>query len=165
MNSDGAWRVVYLDGVGVWREENGQRSSFELPPGQGLVLARNAPAASWLTFSGEVGNDLSRQLTIVPGWNLIALSEGRELDIQQAFAHAGDGGPIGGTSEADADLLVLQDQAGVIHKLMFAQGLGAPYDGKWVDLSNGQVSTLILKPGESYYYYRQPTAGSMVVTY
>jgi hypothetical protein len=144
---------------------NGQPTNLELLPGEGVVLQRNETNDVTLTFSGEVGNNGNRQLTIWPGWNLIALSEGRDLDVQTAFASTTNGSPVGAATASEADLLVLRTEDGVLHRLMYVQGWGAPYDGKWVDLAGNVVSAIKFKPGQSYYYYRQPGAGGMTVNY
>ena len=165
LNSDGSWSVLYLDAFGAWREADGRLSVAEAVSGQGMVLIRNATNGCRLTFAGAVGNDRSRQVVVSPGWNLITLSEGCELAVSNAFDLADNGGPVGGTTESNADLLVLQTDDGLLHRLMFVQGWGAPYDGNWVDLIDNQVSTLRLKPGQAYYYYRQTIGGEMRIEY
>jgi hypothetical protein len=108
-----------------------------------------------------VGDEGTRQVTVRPGWNLLTLSEGRERTLADAFAHTTGGNPAGGATPEEADRLIVWDDAGVPHHLMLAQGLGAPYDGNWIDLDTMQVSTLTLKPGRAFYYYRLEEAGTI----
>jgi hypothetical protein len=165
LEADGAWRVVYLDRSRVWREADGKASALEVGAGRGWLLRRNAARAARATFSGPVGNDLTRQVTVRPGWNLLSISEGRLLRLADVFAvHAG-GAPVGGITEAQADQIIAWDGAGQAHWLMYAQGWGAPYDGQWVDLATFEIPDVWLTPGQGLYYYRQPGGGNMTVDF
>ena len=165
-DATGAWRILYLDAAGAWREVDGTLSDFVLQTGQGVILQPNQAGGARLTFTGEVGNDASQALTIVPGWNLITLSEGRAIPLAAAFASPVIGLPMGGTSVTNADRVVIWDQAaGVEHDLIYAQGLGPAFNGKWVDPVTMTVPPAVLQPGRAFYYYRRPSAGILVVTF
>lgn len=154
LEESGAWRTLYLDAGGTWREANGETSTYELPPGLGLWVARNAGTPARMTFTGPVGNDGTQSVTLQPGFNLIGLSEGKELPITETLATAN---PQGGAVEETADQLVIQNPDGSWRRLMYIQGWGAPYDGNWFDLGTFQVVTPdeVLEPGAAYYYLRQ----------
>jgi hypothetical protein len=162
MEANGSWRILYLDSQNVWRESNGSVSTHQLAPGQGVYVARHTGSPSLITFTGEVGNSGTNRLTIVPGWNLVSLSEGKDLQMAIAFESAN---PRGAASEEDADLVVIQNTNGTWRRLMRVQGWGAPYDGKWFDLSTFQITTLSLKPGQAYYYFRQSSGGATQISY
>ncbi len=154
LQANGSWRTLYLDASGTWREADGQASTYELPAGQGLWVARRAGSAARLTFTGPIGNDGTRTNRLVTGWNLIGLSEGKELPLVQTLAGAN---PVSGGSEETADQLVIQNPDGSWRRLMYIEGWGAPYDGNWFDLKTFElVSTNeVFEPGAAYYYLRR----------
>lgn len=156
LNPNGSWRTLYLDSSKVWRESNGSASTYQMAHGQGLMVRRAAPSTARLTFSGAVGNDGTRTNRIQEGWNIIGLSEGKNLRIKDALATAS---PLGGSTEEASDQLVMQNADGSWRRLMYVQGWGAPYDGNWFDLSSFQITTNVLEPGAACYYYRQPSGG------
>jgi hypothetical protein len=157
LQTNGTWRTLYLDAGGAWRESNGQESTYELPAGLGLWVARKTGTPARTTFTGPVGNDGTQAVTLQPGFNLIGLSEGKNLPLAQTLATAN---PQGGAIEEIADQLVIQKPNGSWRRLMYVQGWGAPYDGNWFDLSTYQVVTTneVLEPGAAYYYLRRGEA-------
>jgi N-acetylneuraminic acid mutarotase len=159
MEADESWRTLFLSAAGKWMDSGSdpsesEASEFELSAGQGYVVARKQPTSAWMTFVGPVGNDGTRTNRLNSGWNLIGLSEGKRLPIRETFASAG---PVGGISEDDADLLVLQNPDGSWRRLMHVQGWGAPYDGNWFDLNSFEMlgPGEVLEPGRAYYYLRR----------
>lgn len=165
LETNGAWRLFYVDNSGTIREATGVPSTYALPAGLGMIITRNASSTSTVTFVGEVGNTGSRQVVVRPGWNLLALSEGRTLTLSNAFAQAGNGGPRAGTYEEEADQIVLWTETGQGYWLMLVDGWGPPYDGHWVDMGTLQIPNVTLRPGQVIYYYRQPVAGEMPVNF
>lgn len=162
LQPSGAWRILYLDADKVWRESNGTASTYELPAGQGFIVARNYSSPARLTFSGAVGNDRSHVYNLVSGWNIIGLSEGKDVSLNDVL---GEGVALGGADETESDLLIFQNPDGSWRRLMRVEGWGAPYDGNWFDLSTFLIYTNRLVPGDAYYYYRQPGAGSVDVSF
>lgn len=162
LQTNGTWRMLYLDAAGTWRESNGAESTYELPAGQGLWVVRKVGTPARITFTGPVGNDGTRTNRLNAGWNLIGLSEGRDLPLKATLATAS---PQGGAVEETADQLVLQNPNGSWRRLMYIQGWGAPYDGNWFDLSMYQIVTTneVLQPGAAYYYLRR--GGSTAIQY
>ena len=161
LETNGAWRTLWLDENKVWREEEGAPSAFELPPGSGFFVEhKGSPVQP--TFTGPVGNDGTQSNKLVAGWNLIGLSEGKELPLKAVLATAN---PVGGATEETADLVVLQNADGSWRRLMYVQGWGESYDGNWFDLSRFQIYTNHLKPGAAYYYYRQARGGDTTVEF
>lgn len=67
--------------------------------------------------------------------------------------------------EEAADLLVVQNPDGSWRRMMHIRGWGAPYDGKWFDLSTFSIVTNQLQPGQAYYYYRQPGGGASQLSF
>jgi hypothetical protein len=154
LQTNGTWRTLYLDAGGAWREADGTESTYELPAGLGLWVARKTATPARTTFTGPVGNDGTQVVTLQPGFNLIGLSEGKNLPLAQTLATAN---PQGGAIEEIADQLVIQKPNGSWRRLMYVQGWGAPYDGNWFDLSTYQIVTTneVLEPGAAYYYLRR----------
>jgi len=157
LQEDGSWRVLYLDASGVWREASGAVSEYELPKGRGLWVARKVGALARFTFTGPVGNDGTRTNRIVTGWNLLGLSEGKDLPLKATLASAN---PVSGGSEESADQLVIQNPDGSWRRLMYVEGWGAPYDGNWFDLQSFTIVSTneVLEPGQAYYYLRRGSA-------
>ncbi len=155
--ADGSWKTLYLDGQGIWREDDGSASAYELPVGVGYIVKRSVGSAARVTMTGPVGNDGTSAVTLRPGWNLIGLSEGRNLPLAATLAGAG---PVSDGAQENSDQLVLRDPNGTWRRLMYIQGWGAPYDGNWLDLSTFQIVTTneMLEPGAAYYYLRQGSA-------
>jgi len=165
LREGGAWVVTYLDAAGVWRDAGGKPSSAALSAGEGMVLMRGSSGVDRVTFTGRVGNDGSREFLVRPGWNLLVLSEGRERSLGGAFDQVlAGGGPVGHAEEASADRIVTRDGEDT-YRLFHAAGLGAPYDGNWVDAASMTVPALHLKPGQVIHYYRQPSGGEMRIKY
>jgi hypothetical protein len=162
LQPDGAWRVIWLDGTGAWREADGQLATEAIPDGRGMIIRRNGVPDVTATYTGPIGNDGGRQAVVHGGWNLLALSEGRERPLEEAFAAAG---PVGDAQQGRADQIVMWDEEGTGYWLMFVNGWGAPFDGHWVDMITLTIPPLKLRPGQAIYYYRQPAAGAMTVTY
>ena len=154
LQGDGSWRTLYLDGSKTWCEMNGTPSGYELPAGQGVWLARRAGTAARLTFTGRVGNDGSATAALQPGFNLIGLSEGKDISLSQTLATAQ---PKGGAYEETADQLILPLPNGSWQYLMFVTNWGAPYDGNWFDLGTYEIvpASETLAPGSAYYYLRR----------
>ncbi len=157
LQDNGSWRTLYLDASGIWREVNGAVSEYELPEGRGLWVARKVGAPARFTFTGPVGNDGTRTNRIVTGWNILGLSEGKELPLKATLAGAN---PVSDGAQEDSDQLVFCTANGAWRRLMYIQGWGAPYDGNWLDLSTFQLVTTneMLEPGAAYYYLRQGSA-------
>jgi hypothetical protein len=157
LQTNGNWRTLYLDAAGTWRESDGSVSTYELPAGQGFWIARKTGTSARITFTGPVGNNGTRTHRLVSGWNLIGLSEGKDLPLKATFAAAQ---PVGAAVEENADQIVLQRANGSWRRLMYVQGWGAPYDGNWFDLSTFQIvpANEVLEPGAAYYYLRRGEA-------
>ena len=165
LNADGSWQIAYLDASGMWRGSAGESAEMNVPNGNGAVLIRNGTTAATVTYTGPVGNDGTQTFAVHAGWNLLAPSEGRTLSLDDMFLGADNGGPQGGLFEDTADQIILWDENGVPHQLIFAEGWGAPYDGHWLDMTTFTVPDLTVRPAQVIYYYRQPDAGEMNVSY
>lgn len=153
LQPNSSWRTLYLDASGQWRDGEGF-SEDELAPGQGFFVARHTGTTARIMFRGLVGNDGTKTNYLVNGWNLIGLSEGKDLPLKQTLAHAA---PVSAGTEEDSDIFILQLTNGVWRRLMYVQGWGAPYDGNWFDLQSFQIvpTNEVLEPGAAYYYQRR----------
>ena len=154
MRNDGSWRMLYLDSSGVWREADGTESDCELRPGQGFWVANKSGTEAYATFTGPVGNDGTQTVALQNGFNLIGLSEGKDLPLVNALSSAD---PTGGASEDMADQVVMQNADGTWRFLMFVTNWGVPYDGHWFDLVTYQTvkTNETFHPGSAFYYLRR----------
>jgi len=152
--ADGSWRTLYLDASKTWREEDGSASAYELPAGAGLWINRKTGTSARLTFTGPVGNAGTNAVVLQPGFNLIGLSEGKDLPLEQTLA---DAAPQAGADEETADQLIIQCADGSWRFLMCVTNWGAPYDGRWFDFSTYEIvpTNAVLEPGAAYYYLRR----------
>ncbi len=155
--ADGSWRTLYLDASKTWREADGAASAYELPAGSGLWVLRKSGGGARITFTGPVGNAGTNAVTLRPGYNLIGLSEGKDLPLASSLATAH---PIAGSTEETADQLVVQRSDGAWRFLMFVTNWGTPFDGKWFDFSTYTTvpDNAVLEPGAAYYYLRRGQA-------
>lgn len=161
LEANGTWRVLWLDENKVWREGgDNSPSSYVLPPGRAFFVERPSALPVNVTFAGKVGNEGTNSITMLPGWNLISLSEGKQATPEATFL---GGAPIGGPTEDNADQIFLLNADGSWTRLMRVQGWGAPYDGTWFNMTTFQIHTSPLMPGEAYYYLRQ--SGNMTVDF
>jgi len=157
LQPNASWVILYLNAAGKWCEANGTASSRALPPGQGFWVARHAGTSARLTFAGPVGNDGSQSVALQPGFNLIGLSEGRDLPLTATLATAN---PQGGTWEEVADQIVIQNPDGSWRRLMYVTNWGPAYDGHWFDFSTWQIvpTNEVIPPGAAFYYLRRGAA-------
>ncbi|MBU0677137.1 MAG: hypothetical protein KJ626_03395 [Verrucomicrobia bacterium] len=162
LQADGSWRILYLDGNGVWRESDGSVSTEPIDAGRGFFVARHEGVTARATFAGPVGNDGSHSISVSPGWNMIGLSEGKDLPVEDLFA---DVNPVGGPAEELADQIVIQRVDGSWRFLFYVDGWGPPYDGHWFDFDTYDITTYEIQPGDAVYYFRQSSGGSMEVPF
>lgn len=156
---NGSWDYVYLDDAGVWRDSLGGASALVLDPGQGVLFRRTGPTAVQPYFSGPVGNTGTSTNTVVEGWNVIGLSEGRGLYIQDAFDATAEGVAYGDYDETVSDMYVFLDSSGYWHRIQRLP------DGSWFDLTRYQTATFYLLPGQAGYYFRSVGQGSLKVKF
>ena len=154
LQSDGSWRTLYLDAAKTWREADGAASSYELPAGLGVWVSRKTGSPARITFTGPVGNDGTQSVPLNEGYNLIGLSEGKDLPLAETLATAG---PTGGASEDMADELVIQQADGSWRFLMYVTNWGVPFDGQWFDLGSYEIvpTNEVINPGAAFYYLRR----------
>ncbi len=157
----GLWEVLHVDAGGVWRNAQNQPYTTPLPQGNGLFVFRNSVSGTQVTFAGPVGNRPSGTNIISVGWNILGFSEGKYLPLSAMFEGAMrvSGAPTGDYDEEVADLIVLQNPDGSWRRL-----IRLPND-TWFDLKTGAPATMMMRPGQAYYYYRQNSGGSMQVRF
>ncbi len=159
--SSGEWQMLYLDGSGVWRDDFGNPSSHELEPGHGFIIRRHGSSSTqWSMFTSSEDNS-SGVAVIQEGWNILSFAEGHPVNISTLLGEIASGG----VSEADADLVVMLQNDGSWRRYMYVNGWGAPYDGKWFDLTSFQIVQITNQPGRAFYYFRKPGAGVANVEY
>ena len=133
-----------LNGSGQWINTAGSNDPT-LDAGQGFFVS-NPGSSSTPRFAGTVGNDGTSANTLKIGYNLIGLSEGKNLAASSAFESAT---PIGNYDEESADQIVLQNADGSWRRLIRQPG------GTWYDTVTRTTTTLTLTPGQAYYYIRR----------
>jgi autotransporter-associated beta strand protein len=130
---------------GEWIIDGGGAYTTPLNPGQGFLIVRDSGSAS-PTFSGPVGNLGTEQISLAVGYNLIGISEGKGLPAISAFENAV---PVGIYDEEQADQVILLNSNGSFRRLW---RLG---NGTWYDTETEGATSLILQPGQAYYYIRR----------
>lgn len=163
--TNGTWRVLYLDTSNTWREAGGAASTYELAPGAGFFICRHGSSNATVTLSGPVGDPYSQTNSIVPGYNIAGWAKGGSVDLIEVVDGAVSGSPVGGATEETADLLIIEKPDGRWQRLMYADGWGAPHDGNWIDLDTGSAVTPQADPGQAVYYFRQGGSGNMEVVF
>ena len=143
------WTELTLNGSGEWIKTSGS-GEYTLEPGQAFFL-QTAGAETSLSIAGEVGNDLTKQNTLSVGYNLIGISEGKNLPASTAFESAS---PVGhaNNDETLADQVVVQRPDGSWRRLIRRS------NGTWYDTENPNATSntsLQLTPGQAYYYIRR----------
>lgn len=149
-----SWVVLEKSGS-VWRTEPGNEAyNTPLNPGQAFFIQGASGAVP--TFSGSVGNNGTQSLTIVHGYNLIGVSEGKGLAPATAFSvDSMDPDPVGADNRDDADQIIIQHLDGSWRRLV------RQTDGSWYDMRSPGTTSVILKPGEAYYYLRRNSTSTV----
>ena len=139
-----SWTILRLVG-GEWIIDGGGAYTTPLNEGQGFLVIRDSGSAS-PTFEGPVGNDGQSSITLSEGYNIIGVSEGRALPALTAFENAS---PVGSYDEEQADQVIMLNSDGSFRRLW---RLG---NGTWYDTETQGATSLILQPGQAYYYIRR----------
>lgn len=159
LKPDGSWENLYVDAAGTWRDSGGAAATNVLRTGQGVLVQRNSGAAAQPSFVGQVGNLSQHTNVIAEGWNILGLSEGRLLPMNTLFSDLPAGTLNASFSEESADLLIVLDADGSWTRY---QRMG---DNQWYNLETLVVSTITLRPGQAYYFYRVSGTGSLQVRF
>jgi autotransporter-associated beta strand protein len=143
---DNFWTTLRWNGA-AWVHVSGP-NDFTLDPGQGLFISTSASATP--RFSGAVGNRQTNQNNLVVGFNIIGLSEGKNLSARTAFESAN---PVADPNfdENMSDQIVILNPNGSWRRLI-RQNTTPP---RWYDTETKGETTLILEPGKAYYYIRR----------
>ena len=153
----GTWTILHMDN-GVWKDELNAAYTTALNPGQGVYIKRSSGTAQ-PSFAGPVGNTQISTNVIAEGWNIIGYSEGKNLSVSTMFQSPISGTPEGNYDETLADQIVIQNANGTWRRLIRLP------NGTWYDYATGGSTTLTIKPGQAYYYYRQSGEGEMTVRF
>jgi uncharacterized repeat protein (TIGR01451 family) len=134
-----------------------------LPPGQGVYIHRIG-GATQAPFAGAVGNlgvlgQAQGTNAMHEGYNIIAISEGRLVHIQQAFDDTVASTPQGSWDEEQADQLIVAEPngSGRWHRYFLSA------DGVWrdVQLVGYPPADTYLRPGQAYFYLRRTGTGNL----
>ncbi|MBW7908932.1 MAG: hypothetical protein H3C50_08470 [Kiritimatiellae bacterium] len=157
----GFWTVLHVDGAGVWRNAMNQPYTTPLPRGQGMYILRNSGATAFPIFAGPVGNAQTATNTVVEGWNILGYSEGKILPLSGMFEATAQvsGTPVGDYDEDAADQIMMANPNGSWRRLIRLP------NNTWYDLGTGGATSLQIRPGQAYYYYRQSGAGTMRIRF
>jgi hypothetical protein len=159
LKPDGGWENLYLDASGTWRDSGGAVSTNVLRTGQGVLVQRNSGSAAQPSFVGQVGN-LSQQTNVIAeGWSIIGLSEGKLMPMSTLFSDLPSGSLNASYAEESADLLIVLDDDGSWTRF---QRMG---NNLWYNLDSLTISTVSLRPGQAYYFYRVSGTGSLQVRF
>ena len=154
-SSSQSWSVLTLNGNGDWDGQSG----LVLDPGQGFFVQRNSGSPASFNFTGPVGNNADHTITIRPNWNLIGLSEGRNLTINNAFSSPDSGSVVANWNDSQADQVIFQNSDGSWRRFYRTPN-------GWFDFGTGTINnTFSLTPGRAYYYKRHTSGGDMVVRF
>ena len=100
---------------------------------------------------------------IYEGYNIISMSQGRLVSIQEAFSDTISGSPYGSNDDQIADQIIIQvpNGSGIWHRYFF----GA--DNQWHDVQQlgFPAANIDLRPGQAYFYLRHAGSGNMTTRY
>jgi len=155
--SNGSWRTIYLHGSGVWYE-GASPSTYTLAEGQGYYIYRSgAPVTN--RFAGPVGNTGGASLPISTGWNIVGVSQGKNLAFNQMVSNF-TGTPTAGWSDNAADLIIIDEGNGNWRRIMRYAG-GSP---TWLDLKTFSSPSITITPGQAVYYFRH-SGGALSINF
>jgi uncharacterized repeat protein (TIGR01451 family) len=146
-----SWKTLYRHATNLeWIDQDtGQPYAVPLDPGQGFFIS-NPGGNAVPVFTGQVGNDGASQNTLKTDFNIIGLSEGKGFTAGTAFsASTMSPPPEGSYNDEMADQVVLLDSSGTWRRLIRRP------TGIWYDTVTRGSSSLILMPGQAYYYIRR----------
>ena len=144
-----SFTTLELNGSGQWIG-----SVTTLNPGQGFFVEKASAGDVTVRMTGQVGNDGASQNTLKVGYNVIGLSEGKNLAASSAFESAD---PEENYNGELADQVILQNSDGSWRRLIRRP------PGVWYDTTTRANTTLQLTPGQAYYYLRR--AGDATVSF
>lgn len=150
---DPTWTTLRLNDSGVWVLDSGT-ADYTLDPGQAFFV-QNPGGTVTPAISGPVGNTGGHTLTLEMGFNLVGVSEGKNLAASTAFESAA---PVGNFDEELADQVVVLNANGSWRRLIRRP------NGTWYDTANPNSSgntTLTLTPGQAYYYIRRNSSAEL----
>jgi autotransporter-associated beta strand protein len=150
---EGTWKTLYRDANGHWIDQDtSQPYTTALNAGQGFFIGNPGASAVIPTFSGPVGNDGTSQNLIKQGFNIVGVSEGKGLPAGTAFSDSSmTADPVGSYNDETADQIVLLDTSGAWRRLI-RRPTTPP---TWYDTATRGTTSLILMPGQAYYYIRR----------
>lgn len=154
------WTTKILQEGGSWAHVSGPALTV-LNPGQGIMVNRAVGSSDSPVFTGPVGNLGTSQNSIQVGFNLIGLSEGRNLAAATAFESVVPYGDPGGNQNL-SDQVVIQNANGSWRRLI-RRSNGLWYDTAYPNASGN--TSLILEPGKAYYYIRRSAGGAGILTF
>jgi uncharacterized repeat protein (TIGR01451 family) len=166
--ADGTYQQILLSTASGWIvATNGLSANVTLQPGQGVYVLRNGSTVTG-EFAGAVGN--LAQLgtpqstnTIYEGYNIVSMSQGRLVNIQNAFSDTIAGDPYGSNDDQQADQIIIQvpNGSGIWHRYFY----GA--DNQWHDVQQigFPAANIDLRPGQAYFYLRHAGSGNMTTRY
>lgn len=141
------WTILKLNGSKQWVLDSGT-PQYTLDPGQAFFIT-NPGGTQTPAISGPVGNTGEQRLSLAVGFNLIGVSEGKNLAASGAFESAA---PVGNYDDELADQVVVLNPNGSWRRLIRRP------NGTWYDTANPNSNgntTLTLSPGQAYYYIRR----------
>ncbi len=145
--------ITLEESGGVWRTDP-LPAEYTTPLAAGQAFYIQGASGTTPVFSGPVGNTGARSVALATGYNLIGVSEGKGLAASTAFESAS---PLGDNNEDLADMIVIQHANGTWRRLVRQTTPSA----RWYDMTAKGAASVILMPGEAYYYLRRGGATSV----
>ena len=149
--TDAAPNWITLEQIGgVWRTDpDTQEYTTPLAAGQAFYL--QGASGAYPVFVGPVGNQGTQSVDLAVGFNLLGVSEGKGMAASTAFESAT---PIGNNNENLADMIVIQHANGTWRRLVRQ----TTPSNRWYDMTTRGATSVVLMPGEAYYYIRRTSA-------
>ena len=138
---------------GVWRTDPGTLE-YNTPLNAGQAFYLQGASGTTPVFSGPVGNMGTQSVALAVGFNLLGVSEGKGIAASTGFESAL---PIGNNNENLADMIVIQHANGTWRRLVRQ----TTPSNRWYDMTTRGATSVILMPGEAYYYIRRTSSTSV----
>jgi uncharacterized repeat protein (TIGR01451 family) len=150
------YRESEVDPNVKWIDTSFNEYTTPLPAGSGLYVYHKASTTVTGQFSGPVRNtgvstNVIPATSSVGSYSVISLSEGRHVPLQSAFNDTLEGSePFGSNDDQAADQVILLEPVTGYHRYFYSA------DGVWIDVQTFTPTSIYLRPGQAYIYYRVP---------
>ena len=145
---------TYPSWDGKWLNlSDGKVSSTEIARGSGFWFENTGTGSVDVSISGEVPNDASKTNLFVEGFTMFGFAYSADMDINAQNWSGGHGT----MNQPSSDKIFMWDSASNTYVQLWlynSQGTYPSWDGKWLNLSDGKVSTKKMPLGQGAWYGR-----------